>query len=61
MDLGVGHRHRVGRSRDHLLIGVDVHSATFLEVIEPLPVVLYEMVKGRIKGVEPDIGKMHRI
>lgn len=43
------------------LIGVDVHSATFLEVNKPQPVVLYEMVKGWIKHEQPDIGKMHRI
>jgi general stress protein 26 len=44
-----------------VLIGVEVHSAVFLEVDKPQPVVLYEMVKGWIKGEEPDIGKMHRI
>jgi len=43
------------------LIGVDVHSATFLEVNKPQPVVLYELVKGWIKHEQPDIGKMHRI
>lgn len=44
-----------------VLIGVEVHSAVFLEVDKPQPVVLYEMVKGWIQGKEPDIGKMHRI
>lgn len=44
-----------------VLIGVDVHSATFLEVDKPAPVVLFEMAKGWIKGEEPNIGKMHRV
>jgi len=44
-----------------MLIGVEVHSAVFLEMDKPQPVVLYEMVKGWIKGEEPDIGKMHRV
>ena len=43
------------------LIGVEVHSAVFLEVTKPQPVVLYELVKGWIKHEKPDIGKMHRI
>jgi general stress protein 26 len=43
------------------LIGVDVHSATFLEVDKPQPVVLFELAKGWIRGEQPDIGKMHRV
>ena len=44
-----------------VLIGVDVHSAVFLEVNKPQPVVLYEMAKGWVTGTEPELGKMHRI
>ncbi|APV51349.1 hypothetical protein BWI17_17640 [Betaproteobacteria bacterium GR16-43] len=44
-----------------VLIGVQVHSAVFLEVDKPQPVVLYEMVKGWITGTEPNIGKMHHV
>ena len=44
-----------------VLIGVDVSSAVFFEVDKPAPVVLYEMVKGWIKGDEPDVGTMHRL
>lgn len=43
------------------LIGVEVHSAVFLEVDKPQPVVLFEMVKGWVTGTAPDIGKMHRV
>lgn len=44
-----------------VLIGVDVHSAVFLEVNKPQPVVLFEVVKGMITGKMPDVGRMHRL
>ena len=44
-----------------VLIGVDVHSAVFLEVNKPQPVVLYEIAKGWITGTMPDLGETHRI
>ncbi len=42
-----------------VLIGVTVHSATFLEVTKPQAVVLFEIAKGWLTGSDPDIGKMH--
>jgi general stress protein 26 len=44
-----------------VLIGVDVHSAVFLEVNKPQPVVLYEVVKGWVTGEMPDVGEMHTV
>ena len=44
-----------------VLIGVDVHSAVFLEVNKPQPIVLYEIAKGWITGTEPKIGEMHKV
>ena len=44
-----------------VLIGVDVHSAVFLEVNKPMPIVLYEIAKGWITGNEPKIGELHAI
>ena len=44
-----------------VLIGVDVHSAVFLEVDKPQPIVLFEIAKGWLTGDDPDIGKMHKI
>ena len=44
-----------------VLIGVDIHSAVFLEVNKPQPVVLYEIAKGWITGTDPKIGKLHTI
>ena len=44
-----------------VLIGVEVHSAVFLEVNKPQPIVLFEIAKGWLTGQDPDIGKMHKI
>jgi general stress protein 26 len=44
-----------------VLIGVDVHAADFLEVNNPQPVVLFELVKGWLTGSTPDIGDMHHV
>jgi general stress protein 26 len=44
-----------------VLIGVDVHAASFLEVNKPQPVVLYELVKGFFTGSTPELGEMHHI
>ena len=41
-----------------VLIGVEIQFATFLEVNKPMPVVLYELVKGWATGEEPE---MHTI
>src|SRR6187431_3286338 len=44
-----------------VLIGVDVHSAVYLEVNKPQPVVLFEIAKGWITGTEPEIGEMNTV
>jgi general stress protein 26 len=44
-----------------VLIGVDVHSAMFLEINKPKPLVLYELAKGWITGTEPQYGEMHSV
>jgi general stress protein 26 len=44
-----------------VLIGVDVHAAAFLEVNQPRPVVLYEVVKGWLTGATPEIGELHQL
>ena len=44
-----------------VLIGVTVHSAEFLEVNKPRPVLLFEIVKGFITGEEPEFGEMHHV
>ena len=44
-----------------VLIGIEVHSAMFLEVNKPQPVVLFEVVKGWLTGSTPDVGEMHHL
>jgi general stress protein 26 len=44
-----------------VLIGVDVHAAVFLEVNQPQPIILFEVIKGWATGDAPEIGEMHRI
>ena len=40
-----------------VLVGVDVHAATFLEVNKPQPIVLFEVVKGWLTGSTPEMGR----
>ena len=54
-------RHGTPDDPRYVLIGVDVHSAVFLEVNKPQSVVLFEMAKGWITGTEPELGKIHRV
>ena len=54
-------RHGTPEDPRMVLIGVDVHSAVYLEVNKPQPVVLYEIAKGWILGTDPKIGEMHRV
>ena len=44
-----------------VLIGVQIHGAEFLEVNEPKPIVLYEVIKGWLTSTEPKVGEMHTI
>jgi len=63
MWFGDGDDPRAGTPDDPriVLVGVDVHSAVFLEVNKPQPVVLYEIVKGWVTGTEPELGTMHKV
>ncbi len=45
----------------YVLIGIDVHSAVFLEVNRPWPVVLFEVAKGMVTGSTPEVGETHRL
>jgi hypothetical protein len=40
-----------------ILIGVDIETATFMEVNKPQPVVLFELVKGLVTGKTLEIGE----
>jgi len=44
-----------------VLIGVTAHAVEFLEVDQPKPVVLFELVKGWLTGTEPKLGTEHEL
>ena len=44
-----------------VLIGVDVHTAVFLEVNKPQPIVLFELVRGLVTGTPAELGEMHHV
>lgn len=54
-------RHGTADDPRIVAIGIKIHSAVFLEVNKPQPIVLYEIVKGWATGTMPDIGDMHKI
>jgi general stress protein 26 len=54
-------RHGTAEDPRIVAIGVTVHSAVFLEVNKPQPIVLFELVKGWVTGTEPNVGEMHKI
>lgn len=54
-------RHGTAEDPRMVLVGVNVHSAMFLEVNKPQPVILFEIAKGMITGSEPDLGTMHSV
>jgi general stress protein 26 len=54
-------RHGTADDPRMVLIGIEIHSAVFLEVNKPQPVVLFEIAKGWVTGTQPDIGTMHKV
>jgi general stress protein 26 len=43
------------------LIAVEAHSAVYLKVDKPQPVILFELVKGMITGSRPDFGDVRKV
>ena len=54
-------RHGTADDPRLVLIGVDIHAASFLDVSKPQPVVLYELAKGFLTGGKPELGETQRI
>ena len=52
-------RHGTAADPRIVLIGVEIHSAVFLEVDKPRPVILFELVKGMVTGERAEMGEMH--
>jgi general stress protein 26 len=54
-------RHGTADDPRLVLIGVEIHGASFLEISEPAPVVLYELAKGFLTRATPEIGETQRV
>ena len=54
-------RHGTPDDPRFVLIGVEIHAASFLDLDRPQPVVLFEVVKGWVTGDTPDLGEVQRI
>jgi general stress protein 26 len=54
-------RHGTADDPRLVLIGVEIHAASFLEVSKPQPVVLYELAIGLLTGDTPELGETQRI
>jgi general stress protein 26 len=54
-------RHGTADDPRLVLIGVDIHAASFLDVSKPQPVVLYELAKGFLTHRTPELGETRRI
>jgi general stress protein 26 len=54
-------RHGTADDPRLVLIAVEIHGASFLEVDKPRPVVLYELAKGFLTGDAAELGEVHRV
>lgn len=54
-------RHGTADDPRLVLIGVDIHAASFLDIAKPQPLVLYEIAKGLLTGQRAEIGETRRI
>jgi general stress protein 26 len=54
-------RHGTPDDPRYVLIGVDVHAASFLRQDRPQPVVLFEIAKSLVTGETPELGETRRI
>ena len=54
-------RHGTADDPRLVLIGVEIHSASFLEIHKPRPVVLYELAKALLTGEAAELGEVQRV
>ncbi len=54
-------RHGTPEDPRIVLIGVDIHAASFFDIDSPRPVVMYEVAKGWLTGTMPDVGEVHHV
>jgi len=54
-------RHGTADDPRLVLIAVEIHGASFLEVDKPRPVVLYELAKGFLTDDAAELGEVHHV
>ena len=54
-------RHGTADDPRLVLIGVEIHAASFLDISKPQPLVLFEVAKGLLTGQRVEIGETQRI
>jgi general stress protein 26 len=54
-------RHGTADDPRLVLIGVEIHGASFLEIDKPRPVVLYALAKGFLTGDAAELGEVHHV
>ena len=54
-------RHGTADDPRLVLVGVDIHTASFLDISKPQPLVLLEITKGLLTGDRAEIGETQRI
>ena len=52
-----GEKHGTPDDPRIVLIGVDVKLAMYLEVNKPMPVIMFDVIKGLVTGSKPDLGE----
>ena len=54
-------RHGTADDPRVVLIGIEIHAASFLDISKPQPLVLFELAKGLLTGDRVEIGETRRI
>ena len=54
-------RHGTADDPRVVLIGIEIHAASFLDISKPQPLVLFELAKGLLTGHRVEIGETQRI
>ncbi len=54
-------RHGTADDPRLVLIAVEIHAASFLDITKPQPLVLFELAKGLVTGERVEIGETRRI
>ena len=54
-------RHGTAEDPRLVLVGVEIHAASYLDISKPQPLVLFDLAKGLVTGERAEIGETQRI